>query len=195
MLHAMVPPFPTIIERTYSEKDAASLYQRFAGWLAGRGFAVQQTEPPPGGPATGSGQPSAEFRGGLRGERDVVVDAQRRALGRGLLISAAILTVATLFVMVSGEQRYWVLDWLMTIDVLMGGAALMLLRKPANRQRTVVEVAIVGQREGLRVEVREGVGQVEDDAIFEWVDGAPAEVDASDIDALVTNAGASEAQT
>lgn len=189
MLHAMVPQFPTVIERTYPQQDVASLYQRFAGWLSGRGFAVQQTEPPPVAPSTGSGQALSEFRGGLRGERDVVLDAQRRALGRGLLIAGIIATVATLFVMTSGEERYLVLDWLLTIDVLMGGAGLMLLRKPANRQRTVVEVAILGEGDALRVEVREGVGQVEDDTIFEWVEGAPAELREDEIDALVRNAG------
>jgi len=186
MQQAMVPP--TVIERTYDVRDGASLYRRFASWLAGRGFAVQQVEPPI------DGARAAEFRGGLRGERDVVLDAQRRALGRGLLIAAAVLTVVTLFVMVGGEDRYWVLDWMLTVDVLMGGVGLMLLRRPPNRQRTVVEIAMEGHGDGLRVEVREGVGQVEEDVIYRWVEGAPVEIEANDIDELVANTDRSEAR-
>jgi hypothetical protein len=193
MQQAMVNQLPTVIERTYAGQDGVSLYKRFAGWLASRGFAVQQTEPPLVDPSRSSGQAPSEFRGGLRGERDVVLDAQRRALGKGLLISAALLTVVSLFVMVSGEDRYWVIDWLLTIDVVMGGVGLMLLRRPPDHQRTVVEVAIEGRGDSLRVEVREGVGQVEDGTIYKWVEGAEDAVGAEDIDALVTNAGPSEA--
>ena len=96
--------------------------------------------------------------------------------------------------MVSGEQRYWVFDWLLTVEVLMGGFGLMQLRHPPDRRRTVVEIAMAGQDDGLHVAVQEGVGRVEDDVIFDWLPNEPIGVKADEIDALVIGTGQGEAK-
>ena len=187
MQQTVVPSLSTVIDRTYTVENPGALYSRAGELLADRGFAVQQVEPPLEGMA------GEEFRAGLRGERDVVLDARRRKIGKSMVIAAASLTVITLWVMVSGEQRYWVLDWLLTVQVLMGGVGLMQLRNPADRRRTVVEIALAGQADGLRVAVHEGVGKVEDDVIFDWLPDEPIDVKAEEIEALVTNARQGEA--
>ena len=184
----MAPNLSTVVDRTYTVEDPAALYSRAKELLTERGFAVQETEAPLAGMA------DAEFKAGLRGERDVVLDAQRRKLGKWLLIGGSLMTVFTLFVMVSGEQRYWVLDWLLTVEVLMGGYGLMQLRNPPNRRRTVVEIAMAGQAEGLHLTVQEGVGKVEEDVIFDWLPDEPADVKADEIEAIVSSTGRDEAR-
>ena len=75
----------------------------------------------------------------------------------------------------------------------MGGIGLMQLRNPPNRRRTVVEIAMVGQADGLHVAVQEGIGKVEDDIIFDWLQGEPVDVKADEIDALVADTRRDEA--
>jgi hypothetical protein len=181
MQQAVVPNLFTVVDRTYPVDDPGAFYSRAEALLAGRGFAVQQVEPPLAGMA------GTEFKGGLRGERDVVLDAVRRKIGKWMVIGGSVMTVLTLWVMVSGEQPYWVFDWLLTVEVLMGGIGLMQLRNPPNRRRTVVEIAMVGQADGLHVAVQEGIGKVEDDIIFDWLQGEPVDVKADEIDALVAD--------
>lgn len=177
----------TVVDRTYAVADPGALYSRAETLLTDHGFAVQQTEPPL------AGMPSAEFRGGLRGERDAVLDARRRKIGKTLVISGAVMTVITLFVMVSGEERFWVIDWLLTVEVLMGGFGLMQLRHPEDRRRTVVDITLAGQPDGLRVAVQEGVGKVEGDAIFDWVEDKPDGVNTDEIEALIQGTARDEA--
>jgi hypothetical protein len=43
------------------------------------------------------------------------------------------------------------------------------------------------QAGGLHVAVQEGVGKVEDDIIFDWLEGEPIDVKADEIDALVAD--------
>ena len=64
----------------------------------------------------------------------------------------------------------------------------MQLRNPADRRRTVVEIAMAGQADGLHVAVHEGVGKVEDDVIFDWLPDEPVGMKTEDIEALVTKA-------
>ena len=175
------PRLSTVVDRTYLVDDPGALYLRAEALLADRGFSVQQVEPPLAGTA------GAPFKGGLRGERDVVLDAIRRKVGKWLVISGSVMTVLTLWVMVSGPQPYWVFDWLLTIEVLMGGFGLMQLRNPADRRRTVIEIAMEVQAGGLHVAVQEGVGKVEDDIIFDWLEGEPIDVKADEIEALVAD--------
>jgi hypothetical protein len=175
------PRLFTVVDRTYAVDDPGALYLRAEALLADRGFAVQQAEPPL------TGMTGVQFKGGLRGERDVVLDAMRRKIGKWLVISGSVMTVLTLWVMVSGPQPYWVFDWLLTIEVLMGGFGLMQLRNPADRRRTVIEIAMAAQADGLHVAVQEGVGKVEDDIIFDWLEGEPIDVKADEIDALVAD--------
>jgi hypothetical protein len=182
-----MPSLSTVVDRTYPVDDPGALYLRAEALLADHGFAVQQVEPPLVGMA------GVQFKGGLRGERDVVVDAMRRKIGKWLVISASVMTVLTLWVMVSGPQPYWVFDWLLTIEVLMGGIGLMQLRNPADRRRTVVEIAMAGQADGLHVAVQEGVGKVEDDVIFDWLQGEPVAVQPNEIDALLSSTKRDEA--
>jgi hypothetical protein len=61
------------------------------------------------------------------------------------------------------------------------------LRNPADRRRTVIEIAMEVQAGGLHVAVQEGVGKVEDDIIFDWLEGEPIDVKADEIDALVAD--------
>jgi hypothetical protein len=177
----------SVVDRTYSVGDPGALFRGAERLLAGRGFAVQQVEPPL------PGMTGTEFRAGLRGERDVVLDAKRRKIGKWLVIGGALMTAFTLAVIVSGEERYWVFDWLLTGEVLMGGYGLMQLRNPPDRRRTVVEIALAGEASGLHVAVQQGVGRVEDDVIFDWLADQPVDVKADEIDALVAEAGSSEA--
>lgn len=176
-----------VVDRTYPVTNPSALYSRVETLLSDHGFAVQQTEPPLAGMA------SAEFRGGLRGERDAVLDLRRRKIGKALVIGGAVMTVLTLWVMVTGERPYWVYDWLLTIEVLMGGFGLMQLRNPEDRRRTVVEIALTGEPDGLRVAVQEGVGKVEGDAIFDWFDDEPDGLNADEIEALIQGTARDEA--
>jgi hypothetical protein len=187
MQQTVVPVLSTVIDRTYTLDNPGALYSSTEELLAERGYAVHQIEPPL------AGMDGLEFRAGLRGERDVVLDAMRRKIGKWLVIGGALMTVITLWVMVSGEQRYWVFDWLLTVEVLMGGFGLMQLRNPADRRRTVVEIAMVGQADGLHIAVHEGVGKVEDDVIFDWLPDQPVNMKAEEIDALVTSVRQGEA--
>jgi hypothetical protein len=190
MQQAIVPNLSTVVDRTYTVDDPGALYSRAEALLTERGFAVQQAEPPI------AGMSGPDFKAGLRGVRDVVVDARRRKFGKSLVIGGAVMTALTLGVMVSGEQRIWVIDWLLTVEVLMGGFGLMQLRNPADRRRTVVEIEIQGQpgpSGGLHVAVQEGVGKVEDDVIFDWLADEAIGVNADEIDALVTGTKQAEA--
>ncbi len=190
MQQTIVSDLSTVVDRTYAVDDPAALYSRAEALLVARGFAVQQVEPPLDGMA------GADFKAGLRGERDVVLDAMRRMIGKWLVIGGVVMTVLTLWVMVSGEQRYWVFDWLLTVEVLMGGFGLMQLRNPPDRRRTVVEIAMEGQpgpAGGLRVAVQEGVGKVEDDVLFGWLSDEAIGVNADEIDALVAGTRQGEA--
>ncbi len=171
----------TVVDRTYIVDDPSAFYLRTAGLLTELDFAVQLTEP------LLDRKASAGFKAGLRGERDVVVDAMRRLMGKWLVIGAIFMTFLTLWAMVSGEERYWVLDWVLTAEVLMGGFGLMQLRNPADRRRTVVDIAMTGQAGGLHVVVQEGLGKVEDDMIFKWLPDEPVAVKAYEIDALATD--------
>ena len=182
MQESIVPRLSTVVDRKYKVESPWAFYTCAVEFLAERGFAVQPVEPPLEGMA------GSEFRAGLRGERDAVLDARRRSVGKAMVITGALLTVITLWVMVSGEQRYWVFDWLLTVQVLMGGVGLMQLRNPADRRRTVVEIAMAGQADGLHVAVHEGVGKVEDDVIFDWLPDEPVGMKTEDIEALVTKA-------
>jgi hypothetical protein len=190
MQQVIAPNLSTVVDRTYAVDDPGALYSRAEALLVARGFAVRQVEPPLAGRA------GADFKAGLRGERDVVLDAVRRMIGKWMVIGGVVMTVLTLWVMVSGEQRYWVFDWLLTVEVLMGGIGLMQLRNPADRRRTVVEIVMEGQpgpTGGLRVAVQEGVGKVEDDVIFGWLPDEAIGVNADEIDALVTGTRQGEA--
>lgn len=180
MQESIVPRLSTVVDQKYKVESPRAFYGCVAEFLAERGFSVQPVEPPLEGMA------GPEFRAGLRGERDAVLDARRRSIGKAMVIIGALLTVITLGVMVSGEQRYWVFDWLLTVQVLMGGVGLMQLRNPADRRRTVVEIAMAGQADGLHVAVHEGVGKVEDDVIFDWLPDEPIGMKTEDIEALVT---------
>ena len=178
----------TVVDHTYVVDNPQSLYERVSGGLGERGFAVQRTEPPLDGMA------GADFRARLRGERDVVLDERRRLIGKALVIGSVLLVLFTLVLMVTGEERRFVLEWILTIEVVAGGYGLMLLKNPPARRRTVVEVALVGEAGGVHVAVQEGVGIVEDDVIFDWVVDAPFAVAAEEIEALVQDAGRGEAK-
>jgi hypothetical protein len=177
----------TITDETYAIDNPAAAYAGVSWRLEERGFAVQHTEPPL------VNANSADFRGRLRGERDVVLDARKRKIGKWLVLGNIALVLFTLALMVTGEWRY-VFDWVLTIEVVAGGYGLMLLRHPPERRRTVVEFSLVGEADGVRAIVQEGVGIVEDHVIFDWVRDAPVAVTAAEIEALVLKGGRSEAR-
>jgi hypothetical protein len=177
-----------VVDEAYAIDDPAAAYARVSWGLEERGFAVQYTEPPL------VSATSADFHGRLRGERDVVLDAQRRQIGKGLVLGSLAMVGVTLAVIVSGEERRWLLEWLLTIEVVVGGYGLMLLRNPPARRRSVIDVALVGGSDGVRVTAGEGVGIVEDDVIFDWVRDAPVAVTAAELESLVLDGGRSEAK-
>ena len=167
-----------IVDRTFAS-DGQTLYQRLAALLTQRGFDVHQTEPPEAGV-------SAEtFRGGLRAERDVVLDATKRKIGKWLVIVGAVMTAFTLAVVVSAGER-WFLEWLLTIEVIGGGYGLMLLKKPPDWRRTTLDVSLTGEPGGAHVLAREGTGRVEDDVVYEWLEGSSPLITEADVEALVS---------
>ena len=172
----------TVVDRAYGIDDAAAAYARISWGLEEQGFAVQYTEPPL------VDVQNVDFRGRLRAERDVVLDAARRKVGKSLVIGSVALVFFTLGLMVTGEERRFLLEWLLTIEVIAGGYGLLLLRHPAARRRTVIEFSLAGGADGVRVEVQEGVGIVEDDVIFDWVRDAPTVVTVEEIEKLLLDA-------
>jgi len=110
------------------------------------------------------------------------------------LIGSLAMVVLTLAMIVTGEERRFVLEWILTIEVVAGGYGLMLLKNPPARRRSVIDVALVGGSDGVRVTAHEGVGIVEDDVIFDWVRDAPIAVTAAELEALVLDGGQSEAK-
>ena len=170
----------TVVDRTFAV-DGQRLYQRLGTHLAERGFDVRQTEPPE------AGSRPEEFRAGLRAERDVVLDATKRKVGKGLVIAGVLLTLLTLALMVTGEERRFVLEWLLTIEVIGGGYGLMLLKNPTMRRRTTVDVTLVGGAGGAHVLAREATGKVEDDVGFEWIDDPPRAITETDVEALASS--------
>jgi hypothetical protein len=178
----------TVVDQAYPIENPAAAYARVSWGLEERGFAVQYTEPPLVNAS------SADFRGRLRAERDVVLDAARRQLGKWLVLGSIGMVLVTLAMIVTGEERRFVLEWILTIEVIAGGYGLKLLSNPPARRRSVVEVALVGQSDAVHLSVQEGVGIVEDDAIFDWVRDAPVTVTAAELEALVVGDGQSEAQ-
>ena len=177
-----------VVDQAYAIDNPAAAYAAVSWGLEERGFAVQYTEPP-----LVSATP-ADFRGRLRGECDVVLDAKRRRIGKSLVIGSLAMVVLTLVMIVTGEERRFVLEWILTIEVVAGGYGLMLLKNPPARRRSVIDVALVGGSDGVRVTAHEGVGIVEDDVIFDWVRDAPIAVTAAELEALVLNGGRSGAK-
>jgi len=167
----------TIVDRTFSF-DGPILYQRLGALLAQRGFDVRETEPPDVDATAGA------FRGSLRGVRDVVLDASKRRIGKGMAIVGAAMTVVTLSLMVTGVDSRWLLEWLLTIEVLGGGYGLMLIKNPPDLRRTTLVVSLTGKANGAHVLAREGTGKVENDVVFEWLEGSPLLITEADVEAL-----------
>jgi hypothetical protein len=114
----------------------------------------------------------------LVGRRDVVLDLRRRLMGKIAIGVAVILTLITLGLFIVGVTNVTLLDWILTVQVLIGGAGLMQLRHPPNWQRRMVDVRFTADADtdSVRVHVFEGVGKVEDDTLFQWLKGETAEV-------------------
>ncbi|MDA1035396.1 MAG: hypothetical protein O3B65_00775 [Chloroflexi bacterium] len=167
----------TIVDRTFAS-DGQTLYQRLGALLAQRGFNVQQTEPPE------AGANADTFRGGLRAERDIVLDATKRRVGKWMVIVGAVMTGLTLALMVSGVDSRWLLEWLLTIEVIGGGYGLKLIKDPPDWRRTTLDVSLVGEPGGAHVLAREGTGKVEDDVVFEWIEGSSLLITEADVEAL-----------
>lgn len=170
----------TIVDRTFAS-DAQALYQRLSSLLSQRGFDVHQTEPPEVGATADA------FRGGLRAEHNVVLDATKRKVGKWMVIVCAVMTAVTLALMVTGLESRWMLEWLLTVEVIGGGYGLKLLRNPPDWRRTTLDVSLTGAPGGAHVLAREGTGKVEDDVIYQWLEGSTPLITEADVEALTTS--------
>ena len=170
----------TIVDRTFAS-DGRTLYQRIAALLAQRGFDVRQTEPPEAGTSADA------FRGSLRAERDVVLDATKRKVGKWMVIVGAVMTVLTLALIVTGVETRWLLEWLLTIEVIGGGYGLKLIKNPPARRRTTVDVSLVGEAGGAHVLARGATGKVEDDVVFQWLESSSPPITEADVEALASS--------
>ena len=94
------------------------------------------------------------------------------------------MTVVTLSLMVTGVDSRWLLEWLLTIEVLGGGYGLMLIKNPPDLRRTTLVVSLTGKANGAHVLAREGTGKVENDVVFEWLEGSPLLITEADVEAL-----------
>ena len=105
--------FPFVWERTYPSTSPGALAQAIGGLLAAQGCRVDS--------------PSASA---MVGVCDLVQEARRRRVGKALLGTGVALAVVILLMMVSGVTDRALLEWVMTIDVLVGGFGLVQLRYP-----------------------------------------------------------------
>ena len=167
----------TIVDRTFAS-DAQALYHRLSVLLTQRGFDVHQTEPPELGASADA------FRGGLRAERDVVLGATKRRVGKWMVIVGAVMTAVTLALMVTGVETRWLLEWLLTIEVIGGGYGLKLIKNPPDWRRTTLDVSLTGEPGGAHVLAREGTGKVEDDVVYQWLEDSTPPITEADVEAL-----------
>jgi hypothetical protein len=166
-------------ERAYTRVSAAPVFRAVAAMLTERGFDVRETEPPVAESDDG------KFRAALRGVRDVVLDARRRFYGKLLLAGSALMTLVTFWLIVSLVDDRALLEWLLTIIVIVGGYGLMQLKEPPKRMRRIVDVRLTGGHGDCTLSVGEGVCLVEDERAVEWPDGETAEIDHRQIADLV----------
>ena len=151
--------FPFVWERTYASASPGALAQAIGGLLAAHGCRVDGSS-----------------ASAMVGVCDLVQEARRRRIGKILLGTGVALAVVILLMMVSGVTDRALLEWVMTIDVLVGGFGLVQLRYPPRRVRRVVDVQLAPEAGGARVRVSEGVGMVEDDTLVGWLTGETAEL-------------------
>jgi hypothetical protein len=123
-----------------------------------------------------------------RGYRVQVLDARRRRRGKILVWAAVLLTLVTFALMVTGEERRFVIEWLLTIDVLMGGVGLMFLKDPPKHVRRVVEVRVTGGGTDARLAIREGLCRMEEGRVIEWTQSEGAELGETELDGLAHRA-------
>ena len=164
--------FPFVWERTYPSTSPGALAQAIGGLLAAQGCRVDS--------------PSASA---MVGVCDLVQEARRRRVGKALLGTGVALAVVILLMMVSGVTDRALLEWVMTIDVLVGGFGLVQLRYPPRRVRRVVDVQLAPEAGGARVRVSEGVGMVEDDTLAGWLSGESAELREEAVSELAMSIG------
>ena len=177
------------LDREVHSVEPVRLYSAAADLLRERGYRVEETEGP-GVEAEPRGL-EAEPRGfaaTLRGERDTVLDARRRRRGNMLVGGAVLLTLVTFALMVTGEERRFVIEWLLTIDVLMGGLGLMFLKDPPKQVRSVVEVRVTGGGTDARLGIREGRCRIEEGRVIEWMPGEGVELGETELDGLAHRA-------
>ena len=169
----------TIVDRSFAS-DGQMLYQHLWALLTQRGFDVQQTGEPEADRNAGN------FHGSLRAERDVVLDATKRAVGRWMVIVGSVMTALTLALMVTGVETRWLLEWLLTIEVIGGGYGLKLIKNPPDWRRTTIDLRLIDGPDGAHVFAREETGKVEDNVVFQWVEGATNPITEADVEALVS---------
>lgn len=169
-----------LVDRTFAS-DAQALYQRLSALLTQRGFDVQQTEPPE------IGANADAFRGGLRAERNVVLDTTKRRIGKWMVIVGAVMTAVTLALMVTGLETRWMLEWLLTIEVIGGGYGLKLIKNPPDWRRTTLDISLTGESGCAHVLARAGTGKVEDDVIYQWLEDSTPLITEADVEVLASS--------
>jgi len=166
MVNAEAPGPQRTWERAFPQVTLANLLAAVGRLLVDRGYVVEST---------------AE---GMRAVQETVLDARRRKMGKIIVGSMAGLTLFTLGLIVSLVEDRTVLEWLLTIIVVLGGYGLMQLREPPKLVRHVVEVHGSDDGGQATLGVREGVGRVELDQVIEWLPQGTPEIDEEQMDAL-----------
>jgi hypothetical protein len=152
-------------QRTMPATDPEALYVGVAEALDEGGFQISETRP-----SSDDGTVSALS---LVGIRETVLDARGRFWGKVALASAIVMVGITLVLVVSGEERRFILEWLLTIEVIVGGVALTRFKDPPKVLRRVVEVRFEGGAGDTHLSVREGVGRVDEGRSGWYADADP----------------------